>query len=262
MRVAALYDIHGNLPALEAVLSEVEREAPEVIVVGGDIASPGPMPRETLDRLLVLDDRARFIRGNTDRELVAHYDGASTIQEIAGAENVWVRRSAWAAEQITEAQRTFLASLPLTVVLDVDGLGPTLFCHGSPRSDEEPITRLTSEMRLAEILAGTTESVVVCGHTHVQFDRTQSGKRVVNAGSVGMHLEGRPGAYWLLLGPDVERRRTLYNLEQAIGQIRASGYPEPDDLSDRLTANDPSIAERASERFEQAAAAQPQTRPR
>jgi putative phosphoesterase len=252
MRVAALYDIHGNLPALEAVLSELERVTPDLIVIGGDIAS-GPMPRETLERLLALQGRALFIRGNTDRELVDHYDGTSMLRESLGDEHVWVRRQEWAAHQITAAQRDALASLPETVVFDIEGLGPTLFCHGSPRSDEEIITRLTPDTRLDEMLAGTAESVVVCGHTHVQFDRTHRGKRIVNAGSVGMHNEGRPGAYWLLLGPDLELRRTMYDFEDAATRIRATGYPEPQHLLDRLTTDDPSIADEASARFEQAA---------
>jgi predicted phosphodiesterase len=177
VRAAALYDIHGNLPALEAVLSEVEHEAPDVIVVGGDVAS-GPMPRETLDRLIALQERTCWIRGNADRELVDHYDGTSMLRETVGADNVWVRCVEWAARQITAGQRSVLSSLPKTVVLDIDGLGPTLFCHGSPRSDEEAITRLTPGHRLDELLAGTTESVIVCGHTHVQFDREHKGKRV------------------------------------------------------------------------------------
>jgi predicted phosphodiesterase len=253
MRVAALYDIHGNLPALEAVLSEVESEAPDLIVVGGDLASPGPMPRETLDRLLALEGRARLIRGNTDRDLVDHYDGSSMLRETVGADNVWVRRGEWAADQITEAQRDVLAALPETVVLDIEGLGPTLFCHGSPRSDEEIITRLTPDARLGEMLAEVAENVIVCGHTHVQFDRAHEHKRVVNPGSVGMHWEGRPGAYWMLIGPDVELRRTTYDIADAAKRIRATGYPDPDELLERLTANDPSIAEEASVLFERAA---------
>jgi len=252
-RVAALYDIHGNLPALEAVLSEVEREAPDMIVFGGDMASLGPMPRETLDRLIALEGRACFIHGNTDRELVDHYDGTSNLRETDGEDNVWVRRGEWAAQQITEAQRNFLASLPETLILEIEDLGLTLFCHGSPRSDEGIITRLTPAERLDEMLAGVAENVIVCGHTHVQFDRAHRGKRVVNAGSVGMYWEGRPGAYWLLVGPDLELRRTMYDIEDAAKRIRASGYPDPDELLERLTADDPCIAEEASALFERAA---------
>ena len=250
--VAALYDIHGNLPALEAVLREVEREAPDVIVVGGDVAS-GPMPRETLDRLIALRPRARFISGNADRELVDHFDGTSALQNTVGEDNIWVRRDEWAAQQITTAQRNVLASLPETVVLDIEGVGPTLFCHGSPRSDKEPITRLTPAERLDEMLAGTAENVIVCGHTHVQFDRRHRDRRIVNAGSVGMHYGGRPGAYWLLIGPDVELRRTTYDVADAAERIRATGYPDPDELIGRLTSENPAIADEASALFERAA---------
>jgi predicted phosphodiesterase len=250
MRVAALFDIHGNLPALEAVLSEVEREAPDAIVVGGDIAAPGPMPKETLSRLIGLQERARFIRGNTDRELVDDYDGASASVKTAADDNVWVRRSLWAAERITQTQRDLLASLPPTIALDIDGLGQTLFCHGSPRSDEEAITRLTPHELLDEMLAATSEELIVCGHTHVQFDREHGGKRIVNAGSVGMHSAGRPGAYWLLLGPDIELRRTMYDLNAATTRFRSTGYPDVDELIERLSVDDPSRAEEASARFE------------
>src|SRR6202040_4083507 len=128
---------------------------------------------------------------------------------------------------------------------EIGELGPTLFCHASPRSDEEPITRLTPAQRLDEMLAGTAEEVIVCGHTHVQFGRTHKGRRIINAGSVGMHSEGRPGAYWLLIGPDVELRRTTYDLADAARRIRSTGYPDPDELVERLTAEDPALAEKA-----------------
>ena len=202
MRVAALYDVHGNLPALEAVLSDLESVTPDLIVVGGDVVL-GPFPRETLETLLALDERARFVRGNTDRVL-----------------------GDFVAEALTPEQRDFLAGLPLTVSLEVDGLGSVLFCHASPRSDEEIVTRLSPEARLAPMLEGVAEEVVVGGHTHVQFDRRAAGKRLVNAGSVGMPYEDEPGAYWALLGPDVELRRTAYDLDAAAERIAASGYPD------------------------------------
>jgi putative phosphoesterase len=202
MRVAALYDIHGNLPALEAVLADLESVTPDLVVVGGD-AVVGPFPRETLETLLALDERARFVRGNADREL-----------------------NGFAAEALTTEQRDFLAGLPLTVSLDVSGLGSVLFCHASPRSDEEIVTRLSPEDRLAPMLEGVAEEVVVGGHTHVQYERRAAGKRLVNAGSVGMPYEDEPGAYWAFLGPDIELRRTEYDLEDAAERIAASGYPD------------------------------------
>jgi putative phosphoesterase len=205
--VAALYDVHGNLPALEAVLEEVAALGVELVVSGGDVVA-GPFPRATLDALSALDDRVRFVRGNADRD-----------------------PGEWAAAQLRPEQLEFLAALPETISLDVDGLGRVLFCHGSPRSDEELITPATPPERVMPMLAGINEAVVVCGHTHMQFDRTFGGTRVLNAGSVGMPYADRPGAYWALLGPDVELRRTEYDLRHAAERIRATGFPGADDFA-------------------------------
>jgi putative phosphoesterase len=202
VRVAALYDVHGNLPALEAVLGEVEREGVDAIVCGGDICA-GPMPRECLDALA----GAVFVRGNADRELAG-----------------------WAAERLDEEQRAFLAGLPLSASLEIDGLGPTLFCHATPRSDEEIVTRLTPDDDFAAVLSGVEERVVVAGHVHVTLDRVVGDRRFVNPGSVGMPYEGRRGAFWAVLGPDVELRRTDYDVEDAVRQIRATGYPDAEQL--------------------------------
>jgi putative phosphoesterase len=189
VRVAALYDIHGNLPALDAVLAEVDAD---VIVVGGDFVA-GPSPAETLERLRSLDADVRFIRGNADREV---YDEAPGMAPPEMLEYVRQRLS---SEQIE-----FLRSLPLTL-----SLGRVLFCHATPRNDEEIFTRDSPDERWAAALAGVDADVVVCGHTHVQFDRRVGDVRLVNAGSIGMPYEHEPGAYWALLdGTDVELRRT------------------------------------------------------
>jgi predicted phosphodiesterase len=204
MRVAALYDVHGNMPALEAVLAEVEREHVDAIVCGGDVAA-GPMPADALERLRAAG--ARFVRGNADREL-----------------------GGWPAERLSDDQLRFLRSLPLRLTLDVDGLGHVLFCHATPRSDEEIVTRLTPDDELASVLEDVPEPTIVCGHVHVQYDRMLAGHRVVNAGSVGLPYEGRPGAFWALLGPDVELRETAYDVEAAAALLRDTGYPEIDDV--------------------------------
>ncbi|ACZ39698.1 MAG: metallophosphoesterase family protein [Sphaerobacter thermophilus] len=223
MRVAAIYDIHGNLPALEAVLTEIEQDGVDLIVVGGDVAA-GPMPGATIDRLMSLGPRARFVRGNADREMVAAWDRQAGSPDL-GTASPLERISAWAAGHLTRAQRDFLASFDEQVVITINGLGTVRFCHGSPRGDEEVITVATPGTRLRAILTGVTDDVVVCGHTHMQFDRWQHGTRVVNAGSVGMPYEGVPGAYWVVLGPGVEFRRTPYDAERAAEQIRATGFP-------------------------------------
>ncbi len=136
MKIAALYDIHGNLPALNALLEELKEVQPDVIIVGGDIVS-GPMPGQTLERLSLLGDQARFIRGNGDREVVMAFDGEPLRADMS--EN-GRRQTRWVAEQLTSSQRDFLAQLPEQITLHVEGLGNVLFCHATPRSDEEIFT--------------------------------------------------------------------------------------------------------------------------
>jgi putative phosphoesterase len=213
MRVAVLADIHGNLPALEAVLDQVRKEGVERVVVCGDVAS-GPLPAQSIELLRALPD-AIFVRGNADRELVAEYDGAPS------------RAPAWCAAQLSVEQRDFLDGFGATVTLEVDGLGRVVFCHGSPASDREIITARTPDPRLLEMIDDTDADVVVCGHTHMQFDRRLGARRVVNPGSVGMPY-GQTGAYWAVLGPRVELRRTVYDLGAAAMRIGESTWPEAD----------------------------------
>src|SRR5215471_5969051 len=238
MKVAALYDIHGNLPALDAVLQEVEQEHPDLILVGGDIV-PGPMPRAALERLLALGDTVHYIRGNCEREVVAAFDG---LPLHPGMSEEVSQRMRWTAKQLERSQRDFLAQLPELAAFSVDGLGEVLFCHGSPRSDEEIITAATPKERLRKMLAGVRQRVVVCGHTHMQFDRNLDGMRIVNAGSVGMPY-GDAGAYWLLLGPEIMLRRTRYDLEDAAARIRASGYPQAREFAEDNVLKPPREAE-------------------
>jgi predicted phosphodiesterase len=209
MRVAALYDVHGNLPALEAVLEEVEREQPDAIVFGGDIIA-GPMPRETLERVRNLGEKAHLIRGNADRIALEYRHGLR--RERAGLGD-------WVGEQLTDEEAELLGSLPVTITLDVGGLGPTCFCHATPRDDEEVFTERDPDRVVAEMLAGTEESTIVCGHTHMQVDRRVGRWRVINAGSVGFAHDA-PGAHWALLGPDVELRRTEYDRQDAARRLR------------------------------------------
>ena len=178
-RVAALYDIHANPIALRAVLAELESEHVDLIVVGGDVV-PGPLPAITIELLRALDDRAVFVRGNTDRWTVEAFDALAGID----FDGLRVERpaAAWTARVIDQGQRDFLASFQDHAVIDVDGLGATLFCHGSPRSDEEVLTFLTPEHRWRPMLARVEQRVVVCGHTHTQFDRSLGALRVVNPG--------------------------------------------------------------------------------
>ncbi|HEX2056832.1 MAG TPA: metallophosphoesterase family protein [Actinomycetota bacterium] len=223
-RVAALYDLHGNAAALEAVLAEARAEGCELLVFGGDVAW-GPFPRETLQRVMEPGLPALYVRGNADREVAAPPDDGDWEGEIAR----------WCAAKLDDRQRTFLADQPESATVTVDGLGDVLFCHGSPRSDEEPLTFLTPEKRLRETVADVHAGVVVCGHTHMQFDRTAGATRIVCAGSIGMPYEGRPGAYWCLLdGSGVSLRRTGYDFEGAARAIERSGCPYASEMATNL----------------------------
>ncbi len=237
MRVAAIYDIHGNLPALEAVLQDIHRVGVDQIVVGGDVL-PGPMPRETLARLLDLDTPVQFIRGNGDREVLARMRGSETDSVPEQFREVM----RWNAEQLYPEHEQWLSSWPQTLRVQILGLGEVLFCHATPRSDSEIFTRLTREDRLIPIFRGLNVPAVVCGHTHMQFDRMIGQTRVVNAGSVGMPF-GEPGAYWLLLGPGVNLQHTRYNLAEAAAQIRNTKYPQAQDFAERNVLRPPSEKE-------------------
>jgi putative phosphoesterase len=213
VRVAALADVHGNAPALEAVLGEVQRARPDLIVFCGDLTW-GPLPEETV--ALVQPLNALFVRGNAERELLALFD-----ELPADA----TERQRFLVERHGPPERELVAGFREHVVVEIDGLGPTRFCHGSPRSDEEVVTEATPEERAREFLVGVEERAIVTAHTHVSYQRRVDGTLLLNPGSVGLPYEGRPGAYWALLGPDVEHRRTEYDLDEAERRIRAEENP-------------------------------------
>jgi predicted phosphodiesterase len=223
--VAALYDVHGNLPALEAVLGEVPSDV-EVIVFGGDLVW-GPWPSECLAMAESLGERVRFVRGNTESLVL---DG--------------VGEHRWARGRLDDDQLRRIASWPARLVLDVDGLGDTLFCHATPRDDDECLVPESRADQWSEALAGVRERTVVLGHTHLQFDRLLGGLRVVNPGSVGAPTV-RPAAWWAVLGPRVDLRTTAYDTEAAI-HAAAAVVPDVDPFARWLRAT-PSYEERVAD---------------
>ncbi|GHG95927.1 metallophosphoesterase family protein [Streptomyces lanatus] len=228
-RVAVLSDIHAVLPALEAVLAEPDVRDAERIVLTGDIAY-GPQPTQVMDLLTGLGDRAVWIRGNADRELVEYRRGTRTTIPDPIAP--------FAADSLRDEQVDFLERLPTSRTLPVEGLGQVLFCHATPRDDEEVVLVDSAAGRWAEVLAGVAPAVgtVVCGHTHMPFTRLATGRLVVNPGSVGMPY-GRPGAHWALLGPGVELRRTPLDVPAAVARVAAeSAYEQAAEWADYFLA--------------------------
>ncbi len=237
MRVAAIYDIHGNLPALDAVLDEIRQAGVGQIVVGGDVL-PGPMPVETFARLSSLEIPTQFIQGNGEVAVLAAIAGVDAYPLPEQAREV----IHWTARRLSSEHAPVISSWPKTIRVEIDGLGDVLFCHGTPRNENEIFTRLTPEERLLPVFDGVDSALVVCGHTHMQFDRMVGKTRVVNAGSVGMPF-GKPGADWLLLGPTIELRHTNYDLAQAAERIRETDYPQAEEFIARNLLHPPSEEE-------------------
>ena len=217
-RVAVLSDIHGVLPALEAVLAEPEVAAADRVVLTGDIAA-GPQPAEVIDLLRAQGERVLWVAGNADRELVEYRRGKrDDIPDPMGP---------FAAAALREEQVGFLEGLPATLTLSVRGLGRVLFCHATPRDDEEVVLVDSRPARWTEVFDGLDHSVrtVVCGHTHMPYVRLAQGRLVVNPGSVGMPY-GRAGAHWCLLGPGTDLRVTPYGIPAAVARlVTECGWP-------------------------------------
>lgn len=214
--IAGLFDVHGNLPALEAVLSHARAAGAARVVVGGDIVD-GPLPRQTLDRLLALRPMPLFIRGNTERAVAGHNGpGAAEPQRPT-------RLQQWVAAQLTPTHLQFLGRLPRCARVENAGVR-LLFCHATPRSDREVFTPATPPRRLQSIFDDADADLVVCGHTHLQFEIVVDGLRVCNAGSVGMPTDDA-SAQWALIGESIRLMRTPYDLDLAAEAIAASGYP-------------------------------------
>jgi predicted phosphodiesterase len=214
VRVAALYDVHGNVHALEAVLAEVGDV--DVVLFGGDIAS-GPFPRETVELVRALPN-AVFVRGNADEVLA-----------LDGLPESSVAARRWVAAQLGDDVVAWLAGLPFSWSTD-----ETLYVHANPVDVRQFVAPRTPDERVAGLLAEVTERRVVTGHVHLQFEREVGGVRWIGAGSVGFpYVVDDPGAEWVLVdGGDVSFRRTRYDVARADAAILASAYPRAGDVVD------------------------------
>jgi putative phosphoesterase len=226
MKILALYDIHGNPDALDAVLGDRRAHGADVVVVGGD-AVPGALASEVLDRLDGLAVPVRWVRGNGEREVAA---AAARSGSGPDAEDLAARTAAVSAGALGADRARALGELPLTQTLD-----GVLFCHASPRRDDEMLTRLSSPERWSQAIAGIEAALVVGGHTHQQDDRVVDGVRFINAGSVGLPYEGDGDARWLWIEDGVPALcRTAYDHLAAGTRMRDTGYPDPGSIEAAL----------------------------
>lgn len=222
MRIAALYDVHGNVHALEAVLEEVNAD---VVLFGGDLAS-GPFPRETVELARSVPN-ARFVLGNAD------------VLSSPAMNPDWDAARRWVEAQLDGEQIEWLATLPFSWSAD-----DTLYVHANPRDVEAPFHEWTPGEELAEWAEGMAESRLVTGHVHMQWERRAGDVLWICAGSVGMPYEDEPGAYWALLEPDrVTFRCTQFDRERAAAAVRSSGHPLADELAAENVLRVPSRAE-------------------
>lgn len=226
MTVAAIYDVHGNHFALEAVLAEIHQSHIQKVVVGGDLVW-GPQPREVMDTFMKYKDEFLFIMGNSDREIAFCHVQENEPQDIITELNQWC------ADQLKDEQISFLKGLPKELALSIEGIGDVLFVHGSPRSDEEAIRVDTPDQEILEMLRDTEEKIIVCGHTHIQFDRMVGDKRVINAGSAGLQSRAK-GACWLLIDNEFHLKITEYNVEEAAKGFLQGQCPYKKDFAEHI----------------------------
>jgi diadenosine tetraphosphatase ApaH/serine/threonine PP2A family protein phosphatase len=214
---AFLYDIHGNLVALEAVLADAEAAGATSYLLGGDYSSMGPWPRETAELLEGLPARVR-IRGNVERWLREPPEVPESVQEFL-ATGLTAAREALGPELVDR-----FYALP-----EQAGLDGILVCHGSPLSD---IESFAPEAQVGEerLLVGESDRTILFGHSHQQFRRPgPNGTLLVNPGSVGAPLDGDTRAAWALYQDgDIAFRRTAYDVERAAAKMRSHGeWAEP-----------------------------------
>ncbi|WP_187368734.1 metallophosphoesterase family protein [Baekduia soli] len=240
--ILALYDIHGNVDALTAVLADPRTAGPDAVVVGGD-AVPGPFAAQALERLDALGPPVHWVRGNGEREV-----GAAVGAPAPDPGDAVAVTAALSAAAVGDERARALGALPLTAVLD-----GVRFCHASPRRDDELLTPLSPPARWAQALEGVTEeALVVAGHTHRQDDRRVGAVRFVNAGSVGLPYEGDGAARWLWIADGTPHlRRTAYDAAGAGARMLEAGWPDEDSVRAALVA--PLPADEITRLFEEQA---------
>ena len=222
MKIAALFDIHGNLPALNSVLEELSQLNVDKIIIGGDIVS-GPMPNETLETLFQIKDKIVWIGGNGDDDVLNAICNKPLNSNLSDNGRLLTD---WVANQLGERFIDFLKELPLLYDLVLPGYGSICFCHATPKSKEEIFTPITNEQSIKEIFENINYNIIICGHTHVQFQLMANSIKIMNAGSVGMPFGRNKGADWILITPDeILFKNTQYDYMKAEKILMKTNYP-------------------------------------
>ncbi|WCR28768.1 metallophosphatase family protein [Paenibacillus thiaminolyticus] len=222
MKIAAVYDIHGNYHALKSVFHELEEEDVEKVIIGGDLAW-GPQPREVMDFLYSQKEKFIFIMGNSDREMYEYYLNPKHPEDFVDEMNCWC------VEQLTKEQLEWIVSF--RKFYEIEG---KLFVHGSPRSDTESIRVDTPESEVYEMIKGIEQDKMICGHTHIQFVREIYDKQIINAGSVGLQSRAK-GACWLLLNDEeIQLKVTKYDFQKAAHSILAGECPYKENFAEHI----------------------------
>lgn len=217
-RLACLADVHANVAALDAVISSDLFSTVDAVAFLGCLTT-GPEPQAVLERCMQLDAPSYFIAGNGERSVIELADGRTIDDWPVGP---------WVLDRHGAECVAMIRSWPKGLIADIAGLGRVRMCHGSPRSDIEVLTPNTIPARIRAATRDVTERVLVHGHTHLQYERTVGGLRLVGPGSVGNpYTTGEFGARWAILGPDVQLIETPYDINAARTRIQASGYPSP-----------------------------------
>jgi predicted phosphodiesterase len=220
MNVLALYDIHGNFDALESVLADARVEHPEAIVIGGDIV-PGAFASECLSLLKMQELPVHWLRGNGEREVADAATRAVDPGSIA-PDAVAELTAAQTATMLDADTAAWLETLPMRIELD-----GVLYCHATPRRDDEILTRISPDAAWHDALADVELGLVIGGHTHQQDDRHVGRVRFVNAGSVGMPYEGDASARWAWICDGIpELHSSAYDGEEAGRRMLAAGWPD------------------------------------
>ena len=236
MRVAVLSDIHANVQGLEAVMTDAVNQNCEYVYSLGDLALAGPQPKQVMD--YVMEQTAwTVIQGNTDK-MIATF-GPEVVEFLEAQYPVMANAIESDVEILTDEYKAYLANLPPQLSIEIEGV-PVLMVHGSPRANNEDILPGMPIEDIEEIIAGTTEKLILCGHTHIPCGyQTNSGQTVVNVGSVGRPMTEDPKACYCIIdfndgSFEVRHRFVPYDNHLAARLMSQRDFVGADRLSDLL----------------------------